>query len=46
MNNYGAAVVLFVVILSAGIWWQHYKYVDCLKVGHSKLYCVMSIGEK
>lgn len=33
-----AGFILALVGLS--IWWSVYKYSDCLKVGHSKLYCI------
>lgn len=25
-------------------WWEIYKYHDCRKVGHEKLYCILKIG--
>jgi len=38
-------VTVLVVLLSAGIWWESFKYHDCLNVGHSKLYCMAKIFE-
>lgn len=25
--------------------WAIYKYYDCLKVGHTKIYCILDFGE-
>lgn len=37
-----ALVVFFVLLM---VWWSYYKYQDCLKVGHSVLYCVGKLVE-
>lgn len=38
--------MLFIVVLfGLGIWWQTYKFHDCRRVGHTKLYCIMDIGK-
>lgn len=39
-----AILILFSITLSLIIWWPIYKYIDCKKVGHTMLYCVMDIG--
>lgn len=36
----GLAILGFVLLLLLTIWWSSYKYQDCLKVGHSTLYCI------
>lgn len=36
------AIPVLVPILCVAIWWQVYAYNDCLKVGHSKAYCILS----
>lgn len=38
-----AIAVLVIAIVGGGIWWTTYKYKDCRKVGHSKIYCVGKI---
>lgn len=38
-------VLVFLVVFGLAGWWQVYRYQDCKKVGHSTLYCVMSIGK-
>jgi hypothetical protein len=38
------AVTVILGVIAFGFWWQIYKYQDCLRVGHSKLYCVMKIN--
>ena len=47
MRLLGALIILVVisVLLVATGWWNYYKYQDCLKVGHSKLYCVGKVLE-
>jgi len=40
------AIIIFVtVLLVSAIWCAHYRYVDCLKVGHTKTYCIITIGK-
>jgi hypothetical protein len=38
-------ILFAIIILSLIFWWQIYRYQDCKSVGHSKLYCVLSIGK-
>ena len=33
-------VLLLLMVVAAAVWWSFYKYQDCLKVGHSTLYCI------
>ena len=41
-----ACIVLFaLVVISGTVWWSWYKYQDCVKVGHSKLYCIGRLVE-
>jgi hypothetical protein len=42
-----AIIVLTAIIafLSLGVWWQVYRWEDCRMVGHSTLYCIMTIGK-
>lgn len=42
----GSVILIGVIILavSLGIWMSVYRYKDCKAVGHSQLYCIMSIG--
>lgn len=40
-----AYVVIVVVVFGLAGWWQTYRYHDCKKVGHSTLYCLLSIGK-
>lgn len=44
INIFYAFIILF--LASSGIWWEVYKYNDCINVGHSKLYCIFNIGGK
>lgn len=44
MKPFGA-IVLFVLAIAATGCWQAYAYQDCLKVGHSKVYCIMRMGK-
>jgi hypothetical protein len=40
------AIVLGILLLIyTAFWWAAYKYRDCLKVGHSKTYCVLDMGK-
>lgn len=41
----GFGLVLGLLLLVIGIWWQVYKYHDCKKVGHTTMYCVLDIGK-
>lgn len=37
-------ILLFIGIFACGIWFEVFKYKDCKKVGHSKLYCILKIN--
>lgn len=39
----GCAGLLLLVGL--GVWWGWFKYGECRKVGHSVMYCVMTVME-
>jgi len=36
-------IILVIGSLYFSLWWMQYKYKDCMKVGHSHLYCVMRL---
>jgi len=36
--------IIIIIICILGIWIDVYKYKDCKKVGHSKMYCILSFG--
>ena len=38
-------VLLFIPLIGLAIWWGKYKYHDCLKVGHTKTYCILDLGK-
>lgn len=40
---YGCCGLALAVLLPLAVWWQIYRYHDCLKVGHTKRYCVLEI---
>ncbi len=40
-----AIVGLFIMLIAASVWWSIYKYHDCLRVGHSKTYCILDFGK-
>lgn len=33
-------VVVILIVMGGSISWSAYKYKDCIKVGHSKAYCI------
>jgi hypothetical protein len=37
-------LIFAVVIFALTIWWGIYKYHDCLKVGHTKTYCIIDFA--
>ncbi len=42
-----AGLILFFGLVIFGIVrWEMYKYSECLKVGHSKMYCILSVNSK
>ena len=40
-----AYFVIFTILILSIFFWIPYKFKDCLKVGHSKLYCIVRIFE-
>lgn len=36
---------ILIVFLAIQIYIERYKYKDCLKVGHTKTYCILMIGK-
>ncbi len=40
----GIIGIIFIFILA--FYWESFKYDECIKVGHSKTYCVLNIGSK
>lgn len=38
-------VALLSCLVTVGVVWKFYSYGECIKVGHSQLYCVMSMGK-
>lgn len=38
-------IIVVLLIIPFQIWWQFYRYHDCKKVGHTTLYCILSIGK-
>lgn len=36
--------ILMIIIFVFVLWWSNYAYNDCLKVGHTKTYCVFNLG--
>lgn len=48
MNKPGVilfATVVILALIAANIWWQVYRFNDCRAVGHSRLYCILTIGK-
>ena len=39
-----ACALVLLVLIGLTCAWQVYAYHDCLKVGHSRLYCIGRIG--
>lgn len=38
-------VALFIVaLLGSAAWWECFKFSECRQVGHSELFCILSIG--
>ncbi len=37
-------IVLIIIILTSAIYFMHYKFTDCKKVGHTTLYCLMDLN--
>ena len=44
--KYALWLGLIIAILTAVISWKVFKYQECKQVGHSTLYCWLSLGEK
>lgn len=38
-----AGMILIAAIIIGSCWWINYKYHDCIKVGHTKTYCLVDI---
>lgn len=38
------AIILIIALATFSIWWTVYKYQDCKRVGHTKTYCILDIG--
>ena len=38
-------IIGMTAIVIATVAWQVYRYKDCKKVGHSKTYCILTIGK-
>lgn len=38
------SIVATAVVIVFMVWYSFYKYHDCLKVGHSRTYCVLDFG--
>lgn len=38
------AAILWVAVIMFMIWWIPFRYHDCLRVGHSKTYCILEAG--
>lgn len=39
-------ILIFIVLIGLAIWWNIFRYKECVKVGHSKTYCILNIGSK
>lgn len=39
----GILVIIAAVVIGP-VWWRVYRYNDCRRVGHSRLYCVLDNG--
>ena len=38
-------ILFFVILFALAGWWQVFRWHDCRHVGHSKLYCIMTVGK-
>lgn len=38
-------IILIVLLIVGAIWWEWYKFKDCMSVGHSTFYCVCKTVE-
>lgn len=38
-------VVVFALLICGMGWWKQYKFHDCRRVGHTRLYCWLDLGE-
>ncbi len=45
MKHISILIILIVTILAISIWWQVYRFQDCKRVGHSTVYCILTIGQ-
>jgi len=40
------AVLFIIAIVASIVWWLPFKYHECKRVGHSTVYCWMTLGSK
>lgn len=45
IKKYSALILIFFVLFII-YEYESFKYRECIKVGHSKTYCILNIGEK
>ncbi len=43
-NDYVPYGLIIIVLVTIGYFIETYKFKDCKKVGHSTMYCILSIG--
>ena len=43
--QFAVGVLVIGLMLALLFWWPVYKYHDCRRVGHSRLYCIMDFGK-
>lgn len=42
---WGMAIFALVLLIGLEVWWQVYKFHDCLRVGHTRTYCWLDGGK-
>ncbi len=40
-----AGIVFITFMIGLAIWWQVYRFHDCRRVGHTRTYCIFTIGK-
>ncbi len=45
MKTISAYLALIAVLIAVAVVWERYSYRECMRVGHTKFYCVMHIGK-
>lgn len=40
-----AFFVALITVAALDVAWKRFEYLECLRVGHSKLYCVFRVGK-